>query len=264
MEFSLLLPTTLAVTLVCMFLLWLLSLPLRNVSIVDIFWGPGFAVIAVVCLLLAEGYTPRQWLLTALPTIWGLRLGIYLAIRNIGHGEDPRYASMRQRVDAKGGNFAISSLLLVFVLQGVVMWIVSLPVQAGQAASTPASLGWLAALGTLVWLVGLCFEAIGDAQLRRFKADPANKGEVMDRGLWRYTRHPNYFGNACLWWGIWLVALETGTAWWTVIGPVLMTFFLLRVSGVALLERSLQDSKPKYRDYVRRTSAFFPLPPRKE
>lgn len=262
MDMSSLLPTTLALTLACMFLLWLLSLPLKNVSIVDIFWGPGFAVIAVACLFLAEGHAPRQWLLTALTAAWGLRLGLYLAARNIGHGEDSRYASMRKRVDARGGNFALSSLIVVFMLQGVIMWIVSLPVQIGQASPTPQALGWLAAVGTLVWLVGFGFEAIGDAQLKRFKADPANRGEVMDRGLWRYTRHPNYFGNACLWWGIWLVALETGSAWWTAIGPALMTYFLLRVSGVSLLERSLKETKPRYRDYVRRTSAFFPLPPK--
>ncbi len=262
MDLSSLLPTTLALTLACMFLLWLISLPLKNVSIVDIFWGPGFAVIAVACLLLAEGHAPRQWLLTILTTVWGLRLGLYLAARNIGHGEDARYVRMRERVDARGGRFALSSLIVVFMLQGVIMWVVSLPVQVGQASPTPQSLGWLAALGTLVWLVGFGFEAIGDAQLQRFKADPANRGEVMDRGLWRYTRHPNYFGNACLWWGIWLVAVETGSAWWTAIGPALMTYFLLRVSGVALLERSLTETKPKYRDYVRRTSAFFPLPPK--
>ncbi|MCC5860963.1 MAG: DUF1295 domain-containing protein [Gammaproteobacteria bacterium] len=264
MELSSLLPVTLGVTLACMFALWLLSLPLKNVSIVDIFWGPGFVVIALVCLWLADGHPPRQWLLTLLVSLWGLRLGLYLAVRNVGHGEDARYAAIRKRVDDRGGNFAISSLLIVFVLQGVVMWIVSLPVQIGHAVAAPQALGALALIGTLVWLIGFGFEAIGDEQLRRFKADPANRGEVMDRGLWRYTRHPNYFGNACLWWGIWLVALETGTAWWTFIGPVLMTYFLLRVSGVSLLERSLTDTKPKYRDYVRRTSAFIPMPPRKD
>ncbi len=251
----------LAVVMACMALLWIVSIPLRNVSIVDIFWGPGFAVVALLTLALVGDGEPRQWLLAGLTAAWGLRLGLFLAVRNIGHGEDPRYASIRERVEGRGINFTIGSLLIVFVLQGVLMWSVSLPVQVGQYLAPGTALGMLAVAGVALWLIGFGFEAIGDWQLRRFKADPANRGQVMDRGLWRYTRHPNYFGNACLWWGLWLIAAEAG-AWWTVIAPALMTFLLLRVSGVTLLEKSLSTSKPGYADYVRRTSAFIPMPPK--
>lgn len=257
-----LLLTNLAVILGCMVLLWLISLPLRNASIVDIFWGPGFAVVSLVTLLLVEDAGPRQWLLAAITSAWGLRLGIYLALRNIGHGEDPRYAAWRQRVTDAGGNYAVVSLPRVFVLQGVLIVFVSLPVQVGQLAPGGDTLGPLAYLGALAWLTGFLFEAIGDWQLRRFKAEPANRGKVMDRGLWRYTRHPNYFGNACLWWGIWLVAIDGPGAVWTLVGPLLMTFFLLKVSGVSLLEKSLVETKPGYADYIRRTSAFLPRPPK--
>jgi len=252
-----------AIVLACMLFLWLLSLPLRNASIVDIFWGPGFAIVALATLVLVDGFAPRQWLLTAMTAAWGLRLGLYLALRNIGHGEDARYAAWRERVEAKGGSFARHSLLWVFGLQGLLIILVSLPVQVGQLAPGPEHLGPLAWAGLCVWAVGFLFEAVGDLQLRRFKADPANRGKVLDSGLWRYTRHPNYFGNACLWWGIWLAACDAPGAAWTLTGPLVMTFFLLRVSGVTLLESSLKQSKPGYADYVRRTSAFLPWPPRR-
>jgi steroid 5-alpha reductase family enzyme len=165
---------------------------------------------------------------------------------------------MRKR---KGDRFAFASLYSVFGLQGILMWVISLPVQIAELSREPQRLTWLDFLGASLWLIGLCFEAIGDWQLARFKADPGNKGKVMDRGLWAYTRHPNYFGDALLWWGLFLIALATG-GWWTVISPVLMTTLLMKVSGVALLEKTLVKTRPEYRDYVRRTSAFFPLPPR--
>jgi len=261
-ELPLVLATTLVVTLICFFVLWLLSIPLKNASIVDIFWGPGFGVIAVVTWFVADGVPAQQNLLTALTVIWAARLGLYLAWRNIGHGEDPRYQRMREKTEAAGGNFVTASLFKVFLLQGILMWLISMPVQVGQVYDEPAGLGILAAIGALLWLVGFLFEAVGDWQLARFKADPANKGEVMDRGLWRYTRHPNYFGNACLWWGLFVIACANPVGLWTVYAPVAMTWLLLRVSGVSLLERSLKKTKPKYAEYVRRTSAFFPLPPK--
>ncbi len=261
-ELPLVLGTTLIVILVCFFVLWLLSIPLKNASIVDIFWGPGFGVIAVVAWFLADGAPARQNLLTALTVIWAARLGLYLAWRNIGHGEDPRYRRMREKAEAAGGNFATASLFKVFLLQGVLMWLISTPVQVGQVYDEPAGLGLVAAIGAVLWLIGFLFEAVGDWQLARFKADPANEGEVMDRGLWRYTRHPNYFGNACLWWGLFVIACENPVGLWTIYAPVAMTFLLLKVSGVSLLERSLKKTKPKYEEYVRRTSAFFPLPPK--
>lgn len=260
-ELPVVLGTTLIITLACMFVLWLISMPLRNASIVDIFWGPGFGIIAIVTWYLAEGAAPRQHLLTVLTVVWAARLGLYLAWRNIGHGEDPRYQRMRQKTEEAGGDFAKSSLIRVFLLQGILMWLISMPVQIGQMYAEPAELGPLAAMGTLLWLIGFLFEAVGDWQLARFKADPANKGEVMDRGLWRYTRHPNYFGNACLWWGLFVIACENPVGLWTLYAPIGMTYLLLKVSGVSLLERSLQKTKPGYEEYVRRTSAFFPLPP---
>lgn len=247
----------------CMLALWALSVPLRNASIVDIFWGPGFALISALSLWLAEGYGPRQWLLAGMTVIWGLRLGAWLALRNVGHGEDPRYARWRKRIEARGGSFTWHSLVWVFGLQGVLMLVISLPVQFGQLAGSPARLGPLAWVGVALWAAGLFFEAVGDWQLRRFRSDPANRGRVLETGLWRYTRHPNYFGDALLWWGIWLVAADAPAAAWTVVGPVVMTALLLRFSGVPILEKSLTATRPGYADYVRRTSAFLPRPPKR-
>lgn len=244
-------------------LLWALSVVIRNASIIDIFWGPGFALIAGLSWLTTDGDPTHKLILLLITTLWGLRLGIYLARRNLGHGEDPRYVAMRERATAKGSNFALSSYARVYLLQGIVMWIVSLPVQLGMMPATPAEIGVIAVLGIALFAVGFFFESVGDWQLAQFKANSANRGQVMDRGLWRYTRHPNYFGNACIWWGIFLVSVETSWGWLTIISPIVMTFLLLKVSGVALLEKSLADSKPQYKDYIRRTSAFFPRPPAK-
>lgn len=238
---------------------WLLSLALKNASIVDIAWGLGFVAVAWAVRARVDGVETRQNLLVALTSIWGLRLGTYLFIRNHGKGEDYRYRAMRKHW---GPRFPIISLLTVFTLQGALMFVVSLGVQLGQAATSP-DLGVLAWIGAAVWAVGLAFEAIGDWQLARFKKDPANAGQVMDRGLWRYTRHPNYFGDACVWWGIALVAAETGLGRWGLLGAAVMTVLLLRVSGVALLEKSLSKRKPGYAEYVARTSAFVPLPPKR-
>lgn len=238
---------------------WLVSVIVRNASIVDIVWGLGFVAVAWVNLLVIDGDPARQRVLTALVTIWGLRLSGYLFRRNHGKGEDFRYVSMRRRWGAK---FPVVSLVTVFALQGVIMWVVSLPVQIGGADDSP-SVGPIAVMGIAVWLVGFLFEAVGDRQLSRFKADPANAGKVMDKGLWSLTRHPNYFGDACLWWGIGIVAAESGTGAIGLVGPLVMTFFLRRVSGVPMLERSLTKRREGYAEYVERTSAFFPRPPKK-
>ena len=238
---------------------WLLSVALKNASIVDIVWGAGFVVVTWVMQLTIEGDSSRQWLITSMVSIWGLRLSGYLARRNFGHGEDWRYVAMRKR---HGRRFPLVSLVTVFALQGVVMFLVSLPVQLGHADRSP-SVGPVAVMGLLVWFLGIVFEAVGDMQLRRFKKDPSNAGLVMDRGLWSLTRHPNYFGDSCVWWGIGIVAAEAGTAAWGLIGPVVMTLFLTKVSGVPMLERSLAKRKPGYADYMARTSGFFPRPPKK-
>ena len=190
--------------------------------------------------------------------LWGLRLGGYLAKRNIGHGEDFRYVLMRRKY---GSKFPIISLFTVFGLQGVIMWTVSLPVQFASADDSPG-VGPIAVMGIIVWLIGLAFETVGDWQLARFKADPANQGKVMDQGLWRLTRHPNYFGDAVMWWGVGIVAAETGSGVIGFIGPAVMTWFLMRVSGVPMLEKALHKRREGYAEYVARTSAFFPRPPR--
>jgi steroid 5-alpha reductase family enzyme len=239
--------------------LWAVSVVVRDSSIVDVFWGCGFVVVASVAFALADGSLDRRLLLLALVTVWGLRLSAYLARRNLGKGEDRRYAEMRRR---HGERWPLRSLVVVFWLQGTLIWIVSLPVQVAMGDPEPAGLVALDWCGAALWAVGFAFESIGDLQLARFKAAPANRGKVMERGLWRYTRHPNYFGDFCVWWGIWLVALAAG-AWWTAIGPAVMSVLLLRVSGAALLERQLIRRRAGYADYVARTSPFFPWPPRR-
>ncbi len=238
---------------------WIISVLIKNASIVDITWGFGFVVVAWTVRLTVEGDTARQNLLVALVTLWGLRLALYLAKRNLGHGEDFRYVLMRRKHGAK---FPWVSLYTVFGLQGALMWAVSLPIQLGQA-DDGVSVGPVAVIGVVLWVIGFVFETVGDAQLARFKKDPANAGKVMDRGLWSLTRHPNYFGDAVQWWGIGLIAAEAGTAAIGLIGPVVMTVLLTRVSGVPMLEHSMAKRRPGYAEYVARTSAFVPRPPRK-
>ncbi len=236
---------------------WLLSLPLRDVSIVDAAWGAGFVIVGWIAFGVGDGCRGRRLLLAALVTVWGLRLTAYLTVRRVrSAGEDPRYGEWRER---HGARFPLVSLVSVFLLQGALIWIVSLPLQA--AAPRPDRLGPLDWIGAGVWAVGLLFEALGDAQLSRFKADPAHRGAVMDRGLWRYTRHPNYFGDFLVWWGIYLIALSTGSAWWSVAGPLVMSTLLIRVSGKGHLEKRMLE-RPGYAEYVARTSGFVPLPPR--
>jgi steroid 5-alpha reductase family enzyme len=196
----------------------------------------------------------------ALTLIWGLRLAIHIFVRNRGKGEDYRYRAMRKHY---GNRFPIVSFFTVFVLQGVLAWIISLPLQVATSSPEPGQLGALDFIGAAIWAAGFIFESVGDWQLARFKGDASNKGKVMDRGLWKYTRHPNYFGDALLWWGFLLIAAGAPAGIFTVIGPALMTFFLVRVSGAALLEKTLVKTKPEYRDYIARTSAFFPWPPKR-
>ncbi|MBV9819524.1 MAG: DUF1295 domain-containing protein [Solirubrobacterales bacterium] len=238
--------------------LWALSVPLRDVSIVDPGWGPAFVLVALVAALAGDGDRARRWLLFALSAVWGLRLGAYLLARKLASPEeDRRYAVQRER---RGDAFIPYSLVTIFLLQGLLVLIVSLPVQV--AAPRHAALSATALPGIALFAVGLFFEAVGDEQMRRFKADPDNRGEVMDSGLWRYTRHPNYFGDFCVWWGLWLIALPAGGTWWTLVGPVVMSTLLIRVSGAALLEKDIGDRRPGYADYIKRTSGFFPRPPR--
>jgi steroid 5-alpha reductase family enzyme len=240
---------------VLMVLVWLVSLPLRDVSIIDIAWGLGFVLVAWGSFLAAG--SDRSLLLTALVTVWGLRLGAYLGWRKAGTPEDFRYRTMRER---NPQTFPFRSLLTIFALQGTLMWVISLPIQLAET-DTKVALP-LTSLGVVLWAVGFLCETVGDWQLAKFKADPKNEGRVLDSGLWRYTRHPNYFGDFLVWWGFYLIAVAAGAPWWTIVGPTIMSVLLMRVSGVTLLERSLKDRKAGYAEYVSRTNAFFPWVPR--
>jgi steroid 5-alpha reductase family enzyme len=245
-----------------MTLIWLLSLVLRDSSIVDPFWGTGFVIANWVYFALTpDGFPARKWLISILVTIWGLRLSLYLLWRNWGKGEDFRYRKWREEAGAK---WWWQSFLRVFLLQGFLMWVISAPLLAAQFSPTPARLTVLDFAAIPLWAIGFFFEAVGDLQLARFKANPANKGQVLATGVWRYTRHPNYFGDATQWWAYYLVAAAASGGFWTIFSPVIMTVLLLRVSGVTLLEKTLTTTKPGYKEYVERTSAFIPWVPRKQ
>ncbi len=245
--------------LVLMTLLWCVSLVLKNSSIIDIFWGASFVVSAWVTFALTpEGFLPRKLLLCGLVTLWGLRLSLYILSRNFGKPEDFRYQVWRKRA---GAAWWWRSFFKVFLLQGILMWIIGAPLVAAQIGATPKQFTWLDYLAIPIWLVGFFFESAGDWQLTQFKANPANKGKLMNRGVWRYTRHPNYFGDAAQWWGFYLVALAPG-GWWTIFGPIIMTGLLMRVSGVTLLEKRLRKTKPGYEEYVETTSEFIPWFPK--
>lgn len=253
-----------AILIAAIVLLWLVSLRLRDVSFIDSFWAFGMVMLAVSTYFQArDGSHERRFLLLALTAIWGLRLSYHLFTRWRTEGEDPRYRRiLGSAMEKRGWSFAKSSLLLVFLMQAPLLFIVCLPAQLGQLSAEPWHVGWLGFAGKCLALVGIGFETIGDWQLRRFKADPANKGKVLDTGLWRYTRHPNYFGDACVWWGLFLIAAETPVGLLSLPGPVLITWLLTRMSGVPMLEYSLKKNRPGYEDYIRRTSSFFPRPPK--
>lgn len=246
--------TALAVLLLLGVAGWLYSLWRRNVNIVDSLWSLFFLCAAGVYAAQSPDYGARTLLVLLLTGLWALRLSLYLAWRNRGKAEDRRYQAIRRNNEP---GFAWKSLYIVFGLQTVLASIVSLPLLA--AADSDAPLGAWDALGVVLWLVGMVFQVGGDAQLATFKADPANRNRVLDRGFWRYTRHPNYFGEFCIWWGYFLIATGAGGAW-TIISPLLMTYLLLKVSGVAMLERDIAERRPGYADYVRSTNAFFPGP----
>ncbi len=240
--------------------MWLISIPLKNASIVDVFWGIGFVVVCAFYFFNTEGFDSRKILLLTLVAFWGLRLSIYIGWRNYGKGEDFRYQQFRKNYGAE--RYWWFSFFQVFLLQGVLIWLISAPLLAVQFYSADQPFGWLDLVALLVWVIGFIFEAGGDFQLAKFKANPANKGKVLNTGFWRYTRHPNYFGDATVWWGYGLFSLAVGS-FWPVFGPVLMTALIIKVSGVAMLERTLKNTKPKYKKYVQSTSAFIPWFPKK-
>ena len=248
-----------AAILTMMVLLWLWSLAIKNSSIVDIFWGIGFVIVTwLVFTVTPQGYLPRKQLIAILVTIWGVRLALHIAIRNWRKTEDFRYAKWREE---NGQRWWWFSFFQVFLLQGALMWILSAPLIAAQTSGFPAILTPLDYIGTLIWIVGLLFESVGDLQLMLFKTEPSNRGKILTTGLWKYTRHPNYFGEAMLWWGYYVIALAAGAAW-PVFSPILMTYLLLKVSGVTMLERTMKD-KPGYVEYMGRTNAFIPWFPKK-
>ena len=231
---------------------WTVSVQKRDASIVDVAWGFLVLVPALVASAVLPDPGPRAALVLVLAGAWALRLSGYIAWRRRGQPEDRRYRAIRARNEP---HFAWKSLYLVFGLQALLGWIVATPLMA--AVASPAAWRGLDLVGIALFAFGLVFETVADAQLARFRADPRSRDSVMDRGLWRYSRHPNYFGECCVWWGLWLVAAAAG-AWWTVLSPLLITILLLRVSGVPLLEQDLARNRPGYAEYVRRTPAFVP------
>jgi steroid 5-alpha reductase family enzyme len=244
-----------------MSLLWVISLLLKNSSIVDIFWGTGFVIISWIAFVRTINTVgPRGWLIVILVTIWGLRLTLYVFWRNAGKGEDFRYAKWRKET---GESWWWKSYFKVFLLQGFIMWVVAAPLTAIQVPGANDALGILDYVGSAVWGLGFFFETIGDSQLARFKRIRDNKGQLLRTGVWRYTRHPNYFGDSAQWWGFYLIALASG-AWWTIVSPIWMTYLLVKVSGVAMLERTLEKTKPDYEDYVQKTNALIPWFPKKD
>jgi steroid 5-alpha reductase family enzyme len=245
----------LAVALAAFSALWLVSLALRDASIVDIFWGPGFVLLGWLYHLLSSPRTGLGLLACALATVWGLRLAGHIAVRNAGGGEDFRYRQWRER---SGPAFWWVSLFKVFLLQAVVLWVVSSPLLLAQRSGVGSDGRGLIAAGLALWSIGFVFEAVSDWQLFAFKRDPANRGRVLDKGLWSRSRHPNYFGEAVLWWGIGLIA-AAAAGLLALIGPALLSFTLLRISGVAMLDRELVTRRPGYAEYIARTPAFLPF-----
>lgn len=241
-------------------LLWILSVFITDVSIVDLFWGFGFVVVNAFYVFMSDELNARKILILVLVSVWGLRLTIYLAIRNIGKGEDFRYQEFRRTYGAK--RYWWFSYFQTFLLQGVLIMIVSLPLLGISSGSQSGNLNLLDCFGILVWIIGFSFEAGGDFQLSRFKRDPNNRGKVLNTGFWKYTRHPNYFGDSAVWWAFAIFSIAAG-GYWQVIGSVAMTLLIITVSGVALLEKTLNKSKPQYHEYIQKTSSFFPWFPKK-
>ena len=245
----------LAVAAIAFTLLWLVSLVMRNAGIVDVFWGPAFVIVGGFYLATADGDSgQRAWLIFVLTTLWAVRLALHIGIRNAGSGEDFRYRSWREQ---SGRSFWWISLFKIFLLQAVVLWIVSSPLLLAHSSGPRSRLSLIDLFGLSIFLIGFAWEVVSDWQLTRFKSDPANKGRILTTGLWARSRHPNYFGEAVLWWGLGLLAFPSG-GWLAFIGPAMITFLLMKVSGVALLDAALVDRRPGYEEYIDSTPAFFP------
>jgi steroid 5-alpha reductase family enzyme len=244
-------------------LLWLISIPLRDISIIDMAFSGLIAVLLLVAYRVAGSHGVIPGLTIALVLIWACRMSVYLIQRNWGHGEDPRYTRLRQWVQP-GWPFHWLSLRQVFLLQGAVIWALTLPQQIAMVTGSNAGFGALAAAGLGLWCLGFFFETVGDYQLSRFRADPTMRGRVLDTGLWRYTRHPNYFGELCQWWGLFLIALEAPWAWCGILGPLLYSWLVINVTGQRTLDKKMSREKPGYARYMRTTNGLIPGLPRRE
>ncbi|MGB3186236.1 MAG: DUF1295 domain-containing protein [Ornithinimicrobium sp.] len=238
---------------------WAWSVKVGKWAVVDVVWGAGFALVGVVALAAGSGDGTRRLILAVLVCIWGIRLSWHIFLRSQGKGEDPRYEKLTEGLSPS------AAALKVFGLQAALQWLISLPLQVSAAAQETSGWWWIVlALGVLIWGIGFTFESLGDAQLKAFKNDPDNEGKVMDQGLWAWTRHPNYFGDSFVWWGMFVVATSAGTplVWWAVVSPIAMTHFLRNVSGAKLLEENMKD-RPAFQEYMQRTAYFFPRPPKR-
>jgi len=248
------------IILVCMIILWSISVIIKNVSIVDVFWGLGFVIVNGIYFYLSENFQLRSIIVLLLVSIWGLRLSIYLGLRNIGKSEDFRYQEFRRKYGAH--RYWWFSFFQVFLLQGALIMIISLPLLGIHYFSENKDLSILDYMGITLWLIGFIFESLGDYQLAKFKKDPRNNNKVLNTGLWKYTRHPNYFGDTVVWWAYAIFCISAG-AYWPILGSVIMTFLIIKVSGVALLEEDISDRRPEYKMYIDKTSSFFPWFPKK-
>ena len=248
------------IILILVTLLWIWSVFIKNVSIVDIFWGLGFVVVNTFYVFMSGELNARKIVILTLVCIWGFRLAIYLAIRNIGKGEDFRYQEFRQNYGPK--RYWWFSYFQTFLLQGILIMIISLPLLGINYNNSNGNLEILDYLGIIIWIIGFTFETVGDFQLSNFKRDPKNKGKILHTGLWKYTRHPNYFGDSAVWWAYGIFSIAAGS-YWQAIGAVIMTLLILKISGVSLLEKTLKETKPLYKEYIQKTSSFFPWFPKK-
>jgi len=261
-EIWLVLSANLLLALISVLVLWLISIKIRDVSIIDMAFAVILFAITLNSYLLSDGVLVRKQLLLLLVGVWMLRITIHLVRRNWGHGEDARYSKLRTWVNDDRA-FIWLSLRKVFLLQGVVLWFAALPVQFAQVVTAPSVLGWVAYLGVAVWFVGMFFETVADIQLTRFRSDPSTKGTVLNTGLWRYSRHPNYFGELCVWWGLFLIACDHSFGLLTIIGPILYSYLIVNVTGQATLDKKLARERSQYKEYMQSTSGLIPLPPRK-
>jgi len=262
-EIGLLLAVNFGVAIGAVLLMWLISIPIRDASIIDMFFGVILFAIAAVSFLSGDGAPGRKLLLIVLVGAWCLRITVHLIKRNWGHGEDPRYTKLRSWVK-DDRSFYWLSLRKVFLLQGVVLWLTSFPLQVSMVYTEPAELGWPAMTGIVLWTLGFLFESIADVQLKRFRANQANRGTVLQTGLWKYSRHPNYFGELCIWWGLFLIACDNPIGILSIIGPLVYSYVVINVTGQRTLDRKLAKEKPGYREYIKTTSGLIPMPPRRK